>query len=708
LFRDGYKRTSIFPPFVIANLRRCAEGDKHYRDNKKSSSFYSMRNRTIKIWQMKTRLILLVLITVGIASVFTLSAHADSKPKLHVAGRTEFPPFEFIGENQQYRGFSIDLIKLLAVEMGATLKFHRLGGEGREKSLSNGNIDLILGKIKTPEDVDKYDYCDRAVRMDTAIFVRNDRASITCLKDMKGRTVIVDKDFATANLLNNLKESNLLYIESQLAGLELLESGKADALISPSRVVTNYIVQKEGLKNIKEVGVPIESQFYTIAVRKGNTVLLSRLNSAFETIANNGEYDKIYRKWFGEPIKGTVLKNILIIFVGISLIGFSVTLVVYLWNLSLKRRVALQHKEIIASEKRHRDLIENAPEMIHVISREGLILQVNGLELKLLGYSLEEITAITIQDLLPYDCRQEMELFLKSLFEKGSGKLETTFLTKKGEKIDVEVNATSILDSDNTVTGARFFSQDIRERKELEHQLIQSERMAIIGEMAAGFAHEINNPLAIIVGNIDELLRNRSSSDIEYEYLLSIKHNAFRSSKFLHDMVTFAKPAPIHLEPLVIEDLLDESLFLLKQDIKRSCIQVEKDFSPRTPQIWGDKIQIQQIFVNLIINSIQAMTNGGSIMINVHPCCTGGKPMVLIEIADTGKGIPDKDLNKIFDPFFTMRKPRGLGLGLSISKRIIDKHNGTINVQSETQKGTRVILEFPAVVQGEKEIAHLE
>ena len=166
--------------------------------------------------------------------------------------------------------------------MGVNLKFYPFRCLEAEEALNQGKIDLILGKIKTPQDTNKFDFCDRAIQMDNVIFVRSEQSAITCLKDMRGRTVIVEKDFATPELVNDLKESKLLQVENQFTALELLESRKADAFISSSQQVTRYIVQKEGFKNIKQVGVPIESVPYGIAVRKGNTVLLSQLNAAFD------------------------------------------------------------------------------------------------------------------------------------------------------------------------------------------------------------------------------------------------------------------------------------------------------------------------------------------------------------------------------------------------------------------------------------------
>jgi PAS domain S-box-containing protein len=337
--------------------------------------------------------------------------------------------------------------------------------------------------------------------------------------------------------------------------------------------------------------------------------------------------------------------------------------------------------------------------IILVISSAGSILQANDLAIARLCYSHEDIKSLSIQEIIPENHRKDMENFMTSVFQNKWGKIETIFLTKKGERIDMEVSATAILDSSESVTGARLFSQDITERKKLEEQLIQSERLAIIGEVAAGIAHEINNPLAIVVGNIDELLRSRSNSDSEYEDLHSIKENALRAATFLQDMLTFAKPTRSHPIPMPIsvEDLLEDCLFLLKQDIKKNFVQVKKDLFPKTLQIWGDTQQIQQVFINLIMNSIQAMPKGGLITVKGYSHISGTKPMVHIEIADTGEGIPVENLEKVFDPFFTARKPKGFGLGLSISRRIIEKHNGTIKVGSDVKKGTLVTVELPAV-----------
>ncbi|MEW6410256.1 MAG: ATP-binding protein [Nitrospirota bacterium] len=221
-------------------------------------------------------------------------------------------------------------------------------------------------------------------------------------------------------------------------------------------------------------------------------------------------------------------------------------------------------------------------------------------------------------------------------------------------------------------------------------QMIRQEKFASIGEIAAGIAHEIGNSLAIIV-SYSKLLLNRGYDEDTRECLNYIRDAATRMDRITKNLLMYAKPS-YQQEPLDINKVIEDSISVVTfQYGETNTCRVEKKFSENLPQVMGNKGELQQVFINLFINSMQAMPDGGTISISTEQVDKD----IVIEVIDTGEGIPQENIGRIFDPFFTT-KPKGTGLGLSITQRIIENHKGEIMVCSELGKGASFIIRLPA------------
>jgi|Deesub1362A_J573_1020465.scaffolds.fasta_scaffold00105_75 signal transduction histidine kinase len=236
---------------------------------------------------------------------------------------------------------------------------------------------------------------------------------------------------------------------------------------------------------------------------------------------------------------------------------------------------------------------------------------------------------------------------------------------------------------------AAAFNSMVKSLEESQRQLVQSEKLASLGQLAAGVAHEINNPLTNISNNAQMLMREVNG---KYAKRLEvIEENVQRASRIVRNLLDFSRAPEFHPEYIDVNLLLDRSLELTKHELKK--VKVVKDYDKQLPEILADPIQLQQVFVNIITNACQAMPNGGTLTLVTRFY----RNIVEIRIADTGVGIRKEDLSRIFDPFFTTRKVgRGTGLGLSISYKIVDAHKGKIEVESEVNKGTIFIIKLPA------------
>ena len=245
----------------------------------------------------------------------------------------------------------------------------------------------------------------------------------------------------------------------------------------------------------------------------------------------------------------------------------------------------------------------------------------------------------------------------------------------------------------------KTFSQQMEEKihkttadlRKTEAQLIRSEKLAALGQLAAGIAHEIRNPLTSINILIHSLTKNFPSEDSHREDLNVIEEEIERINEILDRFLRFAKPAPPLLERTEVASIFEETLQLIRPRMEKQRVHVQKEFQD-LPMILMDREQMKQVALNLLLNAVQAMPRGGTLMLRGRNSKDG--QWITISIQDSGVGIPNEDMNKLFDPFFST-KEGGIGLGLSIAHRIIDQHHGKIEVESDPGKGTLFTIWLP-------------
>lgn len=242
------------------------------------------------------------------------------------------------------------------------------------------------------------------------------------------------------------------------------------------------------------------------------------------------------------------------------------------------------------------------------------------------------------------------------------------------------------------------------ELKETQRRLVQSEKMAALGRFSAGIAHEVKNPLGIMLGGMEYLQLKMAKADEDTKTVLTkIKDAVLRADRILQGLLKFARPTKLETEVTSPAVLIEELLGLFRYKFPLVNIDIITEFKDSSMKIDVDKNQIQQVFFNLLVNSMDAMPKGGKLSIAVHKSkgelpILGTVPTCVIEIKDTGMGISKDDLPRMFEPFFTTKRDTGgTGLGLAVAKSIIDDHNGTMTIQSEVGKGTAVTIKLPAV-----------
>jgi len=352
------------------------------------------------------------------------------------------------------------------------------------------------------------------------------------------------------------------------------------------------------------------------------------------------------------------------------------------------------------SEEKFRTAFETSPDLFYRISPEGKILDCNQTVLKKLGYSEEEIVGRSIFEI----CELFTEGFgddPKELFQRilKTGKLrnkEFKIIAKDGRKIDVEMNVNNIYDSKGNVLGSIAVQRDVTERKKLQQQLVQTEKLAAVGTLAYGIAHEFNNILAGIMANAELGLITGDPKQLKERFEIIVKSSE-RGSSIANNLLPFARGKEAKKELIDITELLKSVLSITHRELEKRNIQIIEEFKP-VPKIYCDPGQFSEVFLNMITNARDAMLpKGGVLTTQVEP--DGDNIRIIFK--DTGCGIPEEIKGRIFEPFVTTKGALGksdipgTGLGLFLSYGVVDSYKGKIEVESKVSKGTKFTILIP-------------
>lgn len=325
----------------------------------------------------------------------------------------------------------------------------------------------------------------------------------------------------------------------------------------------------------------------------------------------------------------------------------------------------------------------------------------NNGNIKTFNRKSEEIFNKKKEEVLNKDCQEVLNLkingecLLKECLLEKKNITQEIILEEKGLKKKIlDLNTSFLTDESGEITGVVAVIRDVTEIKDLNEEVARHKRLVALGKLSAGIAHEIRNPLSSIRGLAQFVYNSFSKSDERKEDLNTIIQEVDRLNKLVAQVLDYAKLKVLNLAPFSLSNLINKIVELFKQEIKNKQIKFNLELSPDISLIQADEDQIRQILMNIIINAIQAITEKGEIKIKTEKSLLKGKPAIKLIIEDNGIGIVDKDLNQIFDPFFST-KEKGSGLGLSIVYKLVEGHQGEIKVESKEGEGTKFIIFLP-------------
>lgn len=364
---------------------------------------------------------------------------------------------------------------------------------------------------------------------------------------------------------------------------------------------------------------------------------------------------------------------------------------------SSKAELRNLNQSLSESESKYRGIVDNAPFGIFTTVGTTIIFS-NRHNWFLAGQNPDESQdPEKLWDLIHGEDRERVkDAFKKSVASRAPFETVFRFMHDNGTVRKVLARAILLEDGDNQQPIYQGFNVDITALEQMRSQLNRTEKLATLGQVAAGIAHEIRNPLVGIGSTASILLDEIPEHDEKHQDLATILKETRRLDRIVNQIVDYARPREFVPGSFSVTDLLHEVLEVLRDPIKQGNIQLEEDLNSQALAIEGDRDQLKQVFLNILQNAIEALPDdGGTVGLRMTEIIKENSPGVQVEISDTGNGIKPVDLQRVFEPFFTTGKRKGTGLGLAICRNLIEAHHGDIQIHSEPEQGTRVSIWIP-------------
>jgi PAS domain S-box-containing protein len=347
--------------------------------------------------------------------------------------------------------------------------------------------------------------------------------------------------------------------------------------------------------------------------------------------------------------------------------------------------------------RQHQLILEAAGEGIYGLDREGKVTFINPAAAQMLGWEVEALLGQVMHDRIHHRRADGTPLpwetcALHTAFQTGEAcqVQEDLFWRQDGTSFLVDYTATPIREQ-GEVIGAVVLFRDTTARKRAEQEMQRADRLALVGQLVSGLAHEIGTPLNIIGGNAEFLGMQLRDQGLEIAELEAIMEQTERITRLIERLLTFARAKDEPMAPVALQDPLAQALRLVETRLQREAITVTVDVPPELLLVWGAADQLAQVFLNVLVNAWHAMPGGGSVTIVAEHT---GPHQVRIAFRDSGAGMDSVTLARVFEPFYTTKGDQGTGLGLAICKQIIDQYGGTIGLESVPGRGTTVTIDL--------------
>lgn len=638
--------------------------------------------------------LILLMLSVGFSGV-AFGIEVESKHKLKIAGDINYPPFEFMseGDTNTYRGLNVDVMRALSIEMGIEIELIPLTWNEAKSALLEGRIDAIQGMTRTDSREILYDFSDSYHMSAQVIFVKSEVNDITDIEDLRGRVVALQRGDVNDELMSSFKGVKLNFYEDQESALLALLNGQADAVLGNRATGIYHLQRMKEIEKVKIVGETLLVNEYAVAVKNGDQETLKIINEGIRAIKAKGTLKKINEKWFGESIESqTRWKSLLIIASIISGCLFFMLGLIFIVNKKLQQEVMLRTKELQNSAE---VIALNDAQKWHIlnsISNGLIVFDING-KVSLFNQMSRDIIDKEIESGKHWSeialcCRLGLELFENAFLSMNEFQGNIALVSQNQGTMHVHYSITPFEYDNGMQKELILMVHDNTQEKIFHDALYQNDKLSTLGKMSASIAHELRNPLNAIKQYIDIMPIKLENPNFMKQAMKILPAELNRLNDIIEGLLDYSKFSDSKRELVSVKELVDDLAMLMKVDFLYRRVKFSVDIEQH--QLFVDPKQLKQVLINLLVNALDAIPQEGGI---IQIASYQKDQFIIIEVQDNGIGISEAHLEKIFEPYYTT-KPTGYGMGLAISKQLVEENGGSMWVESVINQGTAVKLKF--------------
>jgi PAS domain S-box-containing protein len=629
--------------------------------------------------------------------VFGIRVTAAEPRTLTVVLDNKYPPYSFLTEDGQLQGVLIDQWRLFEKRTGFRVTLRGLDWAEVLNQMKEGKADVIDTCFDTQERRAWLDFLPPHARIEVPICFHESVEGVSDLRSIRSFEVGAKRGDANAGLLELAGVEHIRLYNSYEDIIRAAEKGELKLFVV-DKPAALYFLNRAGIAQHFRFTQPVSVGEFHRAIHHGDSRLLSLLQGGFAMISPE-EYRAIDEKWFGMPVGKTTMIVTLLTIAGLAVLVLAAVLAI--WNQTLRWQVGRRTAALQQSEEHLRRTLEHLPVALGIAGLNGRIEYVNLEFTRLFGFEARDLPDIATWTRLAYPDPGYRQIQLTQWTE------DCGLAIRQGRPTPVRLYRITAKDGTLRETevvmnpiGDLFITtfMDVTERRRLNEQLLQSQKMEAVGMLAGGLAHDFNNILASVLLHVG-LLRGEETNPSTRYSLLEIEGEIGRAAELTRQLLTFSRKKSFTLAPLRLLDLLAGGNLLFRR-LLGETIRVELSHGEHVPNVLGHAGSLEQAIMNLALNARDAMPSGGLLRIVIGEPFTvdtwqemrpGVQPgtFVRLSVSDTGIGMDEDTLKRIFDPFFTTKEVgHGTGLGLAIVFAIVKQHGGWIEVESKPGHGS--------------------